>query len=88
MFENEELAAWLEEAVRLFLNQDKESKVKCGAMLIQQENGNVMSGYFKCDATDMAVLAFNLAAEAMLEVVCNNADKVRDAIDELEEDDE
>ena len=88
MFENPELASWLEEAVRLFIQQDADCKVDCGAMVLRQENGNVMTGYLNCDATDKAILAFNIVADAMLDVVCNNADRVRAALDELEEGEE
>lgn len=86
MFENKELAKWLEEAVRLFIENDKESKVTCGALVMQQENGNTMTGTFNCDINDKAVLAFNLISDALMEIVCANVDRVKDAIEELEED--
>lgn len=46
MFENEALAAWLEECVKMFLDQDKESPIVSGAVVVLQENRNVMSGYY------------------------------------------
>lgn len=88
MFENEELSTWLEEAVRLFFDQDKESEVKSGVLCVKQENGNVVTGFFKCDATDKAVFAHNIYADAMLDIVCNNADIVKQAIEEVDEDDQ
>lgn len=86
MFENEELSAWLEEAVRLFFEQDRENKVKSGVLCVKQEDGNVMTGYYKCNATDMAIFAHNIYADAMIDIVCANADKVRNALQELDDD--
>ncbi len=46
-----------------------------------------LTGCFHADAQTKAIIAHNINADAMLDVVPSNIEMVRDALDELDEDD-
>lgn len=88
MFENDELTAWLEDCVKNLYERNKESRITSAAIITQSEDRLVLTGYYNADAQDKAIFAHNLNADAMLDVVCANADVVKQAIEEVDEDDE
>lgn len=88
MFENDELTAWLEDCVKNLYERNKESRITSAAIITQSEDRVVLTGYYNCDAQDKAIFAHNLNADAMLDIVCNNADIVKQAIEEVDEDDQ
>lgn len=88
MFENDELTAWLEDCVKNLYERNKQSHITSAAIITQSEDRLVLTGYFNCDAQDKALFAYNLNADAMLDVVCANADIVKQAIEEADEDDQ
>ena len=88
MFENDELTAWLEDCVKNLYERNKESRIVSAAIVTLFEDRVVLTGYYNCDAQDKAIFAHNLNADAMLDIVCNNADIVKQAIEEADEDDQ
>ena len=86
MFENDELTAWLEDCVKNLYERNKESRIVSAAIITQSEDRLVLTGYYNCDAQDKAIFAHNIQADAMLDVVCNNADKVKEAIEGWDDD--
>ena len=88
VFENDELTAWLEDCVKNLYERNKESRITSAAIITQSEDRVVLTGYYNCDAQDKAIFAHNLNADAMLDIVCNNADIVKQAIEEVDEDDQ
>ena len=88
LFENQKLADWLEDCVKHFFEQDRDSRIECAAMITVSENGYVMTGYFQADAQDMALFAHNIYSDALMEVVLNNIGKVKEKLDELEEEED
>lgn len=55
------------------------------ALVASLETGETLTGYFHADAQQKAVFAHNINADAMPDVVLNNINLVRDALDELGE---
>lgn len=88
MFENDELTAWLEDCVKNLFERNKESRITSAAIITMSEDRMVLTGYYNCDAQDKAIFAHNLNADAMLDEVCANADVVKRAIEEADEDDQ
>ena len=80
LFKNPEMASWLEEGLQNIFS----GKPVSMAILAQNENGEVLTGYYHADAQQKAIFAHNINADAMLDVVLNNIDMVRDALDELD----
>ena len=80
---NPEMAAYLEETLSILFNSNPVSAV----VAARTDDGSTFTGYYNADAEDMAVFAHNISADAMLEVVLNNIDLVRDALDDLDEPD-
>lgn len=87
MFENDELTAWLESCVQNLYERNKESRIVSAAIITLSEDGLALTGYYNADAQDKAVFAHNLNADAMLDVVLNNIDKVRDALEDIDGED-
>lgn len=86
MFENDELTAWLEDCVKNLYERNKESRIVSAAIITQSEDRMVLTGYYNADAQDKAIFAHNLNADAMLDIVVNNIDIVREALEETEND--
>lgn len=88
MFENDELTAWLEDCVKNLYERNRESRIVSAAIITMSDDRVVLTGYYNADAQDKAIFAHNLNADAMLDVVCANADVVKRAIEEADEDDQ
>lgn len=54
----------------------------------RRPDGAVLTGKWQADAMDQAECAMQLFCEAMLDMVVNNIELIRDALDDLEEDEE
>lgn len=85
MFDNDELTAWLEDCVKNLFERNKQSHITSAAIITMSDDKVVLTGYYNCDAQDKAIFAHNLNADAMLDTVCNNADIVKQAIEELDD---
>ena len=81
-FKNKELAAYLNGAVQLMLEHEPESAVFAARL----PDGQMMTGYYKAEAEDKAVIAHHIYADALLDTVLNNIEFIRGALDELEDD--
>lgn len=80
---NPELAKWFEESLMAIFSRE----VQSACVVAQDTEGNVLTGYFLADAQQKAIFAHNINADAMLDVVLNNARMVKEALDDLEYDD-
>ena len=77
----QELYAWLEECITALVDGNPVSAAVVGI----NDKGKTLTGYFHADAQAKAIFAHNINADAMLDVVLNNIEMVRDALDELDE---
>ncbi len=77
-------AAWLEESIKLLSEQDVKSI--CLAAIVN--GGEALTAYYAADMTAMTVMAANIQADAMLQMVTANARMILDAAEEQEEDDD
>lgn len=80
---NKDLAGWLEECLRKMF----ELKASSVGLVATLETGETLTGYFHADVQQKAVFAHHINADAMLGVVLNNINLVRNALDELGETD-
>lgn len=78
---NKDLAEWLEEGLRKMF----ELKPSSVALVATLDSGETLTGYFRADAQQKAVFAHHINSDAMLDVVLNNINLVRDALDELDD---
>lgn len=84
MFEDKELAAWLEEALRVISENGIEKLVIAGL----NAEGCAMMNYLHCGLNDKLLIAGHIQADAAFDLACANADRIAEAIDELGEEDE
>lgn len=77
-------AEWLEDIVETIFRE----KPECIAIGAKLASGDTMTGYYQCGVEDKAVLAHHIQSDAMLDMVLNNIDLIRDALDEYEENEE
>lgn len=82
-FENIPYAGWLEETVR-HLVRLKPKSIGVSAVL---PDGNVMTGYYDADATQIAVMAHNFQMDAIMDSIINNIDMLKDAMGIATDDD-
>lgn len=80
--DKQELFAWLEESLKALVDENPVSAAVVGI----NDKGETLTGYFHADAQQKAVFAHHINSDAMLDVVLNNIEMVRDALDELDED--
>lgn len=83
-FEDKPLASWLERFVK-FIFEEKPESIAVAARL---PNGTTMTGYYKAEVDDKAMMAHNIYSDAILEMTVNNARIIKDSIEELDEDDD
>ena len=83
LWKNEKLAAWLEASLHELFADGR--KVSSACIVAQMEDGNCMTGYYEADSLQKAIFAHNINGDAMLDVVLSNIDIVRDALDDLED---
>jgi hypothetical protein len=88
VFENQELANWLEACLKEIFQQEESRKIDSACVVARCADGYVVTGYYRADVQDKAIFAHNIHADAMLDVVLNNIDRVREALEEDADDDE
>ena len=76
------LFAWLESSLKSVVDQDP---VNMG-IVATLPNGDSVTGYYNVGAQDMAIFAHVIYSDAVMEIVTNNIEKVKEALDEIEED--
>lgn len=88
LFENQELADWLEDGVKNIFQRDQESRIDAAAMIAVSEDGFRVVGYYQADAQIKALLAHHIYIDAVLDEILANPRKIRQALDELEEEED
>ncbi len=63
-------AEWLEGAIRTLAEND----VKSISLAARTGTDEVLTAYFKCDMTEMVILAENIRMDATAEMIRNNRD--------------
>jgi hypothetical protein len=76
--------AWLEAVIHDVYDLNPQTI----AFASKLEDGSVYTAYYMANATDKTVLAHNIYTDAILDVITANADVIKAAIDELEEEGE
>ena len=68
-------AAWLSDVLATL----EECKIEKIAVAAPLPNGEVFTGYFRLDTMDKALLAANMQADAVLDAVCHNGQRIQQA---------
>ena len=66
-------AAWLSDVLATL----EECKIEKIAVAAPLPNGEVFTGYFRLDTMDKALLAANMQADAVLDAVCHNGQRIQ-----------
>lgn len=74
-------APWLENAIKILT----EHHVQSACVVAMVEDDTVLTGYWNASANDKAVFVSNIQSDITLDVIRNNADLIKQA---LEDDDE
>lgn len=74
--------AWLSDVLAT-LEEHKVTKIAVAAPL---PTGEVFTGYFRLDTMDKALLAANMQADAVLDAVCHNGQRIQQAWEDNAED--
>ena len=77
-------ASWLSEVLAT-LEEHKISKIAVAAPL---PTGEVFTGYFGMDTMDKALIATNIQADATMDVICANGQRIQQAWEDSTEDEE
>ena len=77
-------AETLEEGIKTLVEGDAQNVAICGRL----GDGSALTAFANMNAEDKAVIAWHIFSSAMMDVVLNNADFVKEAIDALAEDDD
>ena len=75
-------AAWLSDVLATL----EECKIEKIAVAAPPPNGEVFTGYFRLDTMDKALLAANMQADAVLDAVCHNGQRIQQAWEDNAED--
>ena len=78
----EKYAEWLENSVKAIAEGDAKSILLAAKL----GNGEVVTGYYECGLEDKAMLLAHIQADMTMSIVQNNADMVKKAIDDLDDD--
>ena len=68
-------ASWLSDVLATL----EEQKIERIAVAAPLPNGEVFTGYFHMDTMDKALLAANMQADAVLDAVCHNGQRIQQA---------
>ena len=74
-------AEFLEEAIG-YIFENKPDKIALAATM---PDGDTLTAYYQSDAQDKAIFAHHIYSDAFLEVVKNNIGEIKEALEELEE---
>ena len=73
-------AHWLENAIRILT----EHEVHSACIVATVDDGAAMTGYWNADAQDKAIFAHNIQSDIILDIVKQNADIIKRAMEEKE----
>lgn len=88
MFENEDLRRWLEDALKTLDEEDGKSRVESAVLMSVHEDEAIVISCYNCNVRDKEMFASSLNAEAAMDTVLANVDRIRDALAELDDDEE
>lgn len=74
-------ATMLEKGITTLIDGKAKNAVLCGRL----EDGSTLTAFSDMEAEDMAVIAWHILSTAFMDVVLNNIDVIKDALDCLEE---
>ena len=74
-------APWLENAIRTLTEHD----VRSACIVATVDDGETMTGYWNADAQDKAIFANNIQSDIVLDIVEQNADAIKRAMEEGDE---
>lgn len=77
-FENMELAEFLEELVKLMF----ESRPECVSLAAKLPDGRMFTAYYNASVSDKVATAGQIHADAMLDMIFNNAGLLKEAMEE------
>lgn len=77
-------APWLSEVLATL----EERKIDRIAIAAPLADGGVFTGYYNMNTQDKALLASNIQADAVLDAVCHNGQRIRQAWEDDDEDEE
>ena len=73
-------APWLEKSIRILT----EHNVHSACIVAKVDDGDAMTGYWNADAQDKAIFAHNIQSDIVLDIVQQNADIIKRAMEEKE----
>lgn len=74
-------APWLENAIRTLTEHD----VRSACIVATVDDGETMTGCWNADAQDKAIFANNIQSDIVLDIVEQNADAIKRAMEEGDE---
>lgn len=83
--EQKEFAGWLEEGVKALFSSDK--KIKSACIVAMLEDDSSITAYFRADAQDMAIFSHKIDSDIIMEIIMNNIDIIKSALEGEDEDD-
>lgn len=72
---------WLETTIKYLYEHDV---LSIGFVAIQ-DDGDVVTAYYNSNATDKAVMSHNIYADSLMDIVCANADMIKQSMEDLDE---
>lgn len=77
-------ARWLEGGVESLIEHEPRAIVLAGIL----EDGSVLTGYYRCDCQDKAILAHSIYSDSVMDLVAARIDEVREALENSDADDQ
>lgn len=75
-------APWLENAIRFMT----EHNVLSACIVATIDGGDTMTGYWNANANDKAVFASNIQSDVMFDVIRNNANAIKQILEDADDD--
>lgn len=73
-------AVWLEESLKVITD----FKPTCLCIAATSPDGETFTGYYNADATDKAVFAHHIQSDVVMDIIKNNAEKIKEILGEAE----
>lgn len=73
-------AVWLEESLKVIADENP----ACICFAATSPDGTTFTGYYNADATDKAVFAHHIQSDVVMDIIRNNAEKIKEILGEVE----
>lgn len=73
-------AAWLEESLKIIAGFEP----ACLCIAATSPDGDTFTGYYNADATAKAVFAHHIQSDVVMDIIQNNAGKIKEILEEAE----